>query len=163
MLSALDCCVQSTIISKDITLQDEPFSMGHNSSLWRNSWRQTCKSVCSFPFTNCGSISNSSSSCNHTSASSSSPSGQPTEIASVLCGTGRCQCVPLYLKLQYVGITMETAESCPDYILHLVEACGSNVSTTKTLFFTLMHQKFASSYFSLGTIKLPNVTFKELL
>lgn len=45
----------------------------------------------------------------------------------------------------------------------LVEACGSNVSTTKTLFFTLMHQKFASSYFSLGTIKLPNVTFKELL
>lgn len=49
------------------------------------------------------------------------------------------------------------------YILHLVQACGSNVLTTKSLFFALMHQKFASSCFSLGHIKLLNVTFKELL
>lgn len=43
------------------------------------------------------------------------PPRQLTEIASVIYGTGRCHCAPFYLKLQYVGITMETAENCPNY------------------------------------------------
>lgn len=70
------------------------------------------------------------------------PPRQLTEIASVIYGTGRCHCAPFYLKLQYVGITMETAENCPNYCqrariqkydtstVFVVEACGSRLSTT---------------------------------